>query len=128
MIRKLQRGHERCCAKASHPASAGYGAGLVPSRAPAALCALPALFFFALATAARPLAARLDQREPPSGEVAARIAELTKADDRIFVWEIRRSCTFWRTGQWAPGSRLQLRDGREPRHADANQLPAAWDM
>ena len=47
-------------------------------RAPLlALCALPALVFFVLATVGRPLAAKLDAGEPNYDEVAARIVALT---------------------------------------------------
>jgi len=107
-------------------------------RAPlVALCALPALFFFALATFARPLAAALDEREPPTAEVAARIAALTAADDRIFVWGntpqlyllARRpmgarfsSCNFV-TGE-SPGTPTESGQWS----ADANQSPARWQM
>jgi hypothetical protein len=107
-------------------------------RAPlAALCALPALAFFALATFARPIAAALDEREPPYGAVAARIDALTGADDRIFVWGnspqlyvlarrpmgARFSFCNYMTGE-SPGTPTETGQ----RNADANQLPAAWEM
>jgi hypothetical protein len=107
-------------------------------RAPlAVLCALPALFFFALATFGRPLAAALDEREPRYDEVAARIAELTAADERVFVWGnspqlyvlarrpmgARFSFCNYMTGE-SPGTPTETGEW----DADANQLPAAWDM
>jgi hypothetical protein len=102
-----------------------------------ALCAAPALLFFALASVARPLAAALDEREPPYGEVAARIAELTAADERVFVWGnspqlyvlarrpmgARFSFCNYMTGE-SPGTPTETGDW----NADANQLPVAWDM
>ena len=67
--------------------SAGSGSAGWSRRAPLiALCALPALFFFVLATVGRSIAAALDEREPRYDEVAARIAALTAPDERIFVW------------------------------------------
>jgi hypothetical protein len=101
------------------------------------LCAVPALSFFGLATFGRPLAAALDEGEPRYDEVAARIAELTTADERIFVWGnspqlyflARRSmgtrfsfCNYM-TGE-SPGTPTETGQ----RNADANQLPAAWEM
>jgi hypothetical protein len=102
-----------------------------------ALVALPALAFFALATAARPLAAALDEREPAYDGVAARIDELTTPDERIFVWGnspqlyvlarrpmgARFSFCNYMTGE-SPGTPTET----GARNADANQLPAAWDM
>jgi len=107
-------------------------------RAPlVALCVLPALFFFVLATVGRPLAARLDAREPNYDEVAARIAALTTPDERIFVWGnspqlyilarrpmgARFSFCNYMTGE-SPGTPTETGQ----RDADANQLPAAWEM
>jgi hypothetical protein len=107
-------------------------------RAPLiALCALPALFFFVLATVARPLAAALDEKEPRYDEVAARIADLTAPDERVFVWGnspqlyvlarrpmgTRFSFCNYMTGE-SPGTPTE--SGQ--RNADANQLPAAWEM
>ena len=107
-------------------------------RAPLlALCALPALTFFALATFARPLAADLDEHEPPYDEVAARIAALTAPDERVFVWGnspqlyvlarrpmgARFSFCNYMTGE-SPGTPIEAGQ----RDADANQLPAAWEM
>ena len=101
------------------------------------LCALPALLFFALATVGRSVAADLDEREPPYDEVAARIASLTTPDERIFVWGnspqlyvlARRSmgtrfsfCNYM-TGE-SPGTPTETGQS----NADANQLPAAWEM
>ena len=101
------------------------------------LCALPALFFFGLATFARPLAVALDESEPPYDDVAARIAAITAPDERIFVWGnspqlyvlARRSmgtrfsfCNYM-TGE-SPGTPTETGQW----NADANQLPAAWDM
>jgi hypothetical protein len=102
------------------------------------LCALPALFFFGLATIGRPLAAAWDEGdEPPYQNVAARIAALTAPDDRIFVWGnspqlyvlarrpmgARFSFCNYMTGE-SPGTPTETGQ----RDADANQLPAAWDM
>jgi hypothetical protein len=107
-------------------------------RAPLiALCALPALFFFVLATVGRPLAAALDEKEPRYDEVAARIADLTAPDERVFVWGnspqlyvlarrpmgTRFSFCNYLTGE-SPGTATE--SGQ--RNADANQLPAAWKM
>ncbi len=107
-------------------------------RAPlVALCALPALFFFVLATVGRPLAAKLDAAEPNYDEVAARIAALTGVDERIFVWGnspqlyvlarrpmgARFSFCNYMTGE-SPGTPTETGQ----RDADANQLPAAWEM
>jgi hypothetical protein len=102
-----------------------------------ALCALPALFFFGLATVGRPLAAAWDQREPPYEEVAARIDALTAPGERIFVWGnspqlyvaarrplgARFSFCNYMTGE-SPGTPTET----GARSADANQLPGAWDM
>jgi len=108
------------------------------SRGPlVALCALPALVFFALATFARPVADRVDEREPPYAHVASRIAELAAPDERIFVWGnspqlyvvarrpmgTRFSFCNYMTGE-SPGTPTET----GARNADANQLPAAWDM
>jgi hypothetical protein len=101
------------------------------------LCALPALFFFGLATIGRPLAATWDEREPPYQEVAARIAGLTAPGERIFVWGnspqlyvlarrpmgARFSFCNYMTGE-SPGTPTETGAG----NASANQLPAAWDM
>ena len=107
-------------------------------RAPLlALCALPALVFFFLATAGRSLAASLDEGEPRYDEVAARIAALTTPDERVFVWGnspqlyilarrpmgTRFSFCNYMTGE-SPGTPTET--GRS--NADANQLPASWDM
>jgi len=107
-------------------------------RAPlVALCALPALAFFALATFARPLAASLDEREPPYDEVAASIDALTRPDERIFVWGnspqlyvlarrpmgTRFSFCNYMTGE-SPGTPTETGQW----NADVNQLPAAWEM
>jgi hypothetical protein len=107
-------------------------------RAPlCALCALPALLFFGLATVGRPLAARLDEGEPRYDVVAARIAALTTPDERIFVWGnspqlyilarrpmgTRFSFCNYMTGE-SPGTPTET--GRW--NADRNQLPAAWEM
>jgi hypothetical protein len=103
----------------------------------AALCALPALLFFALATFARPLTARLDEREPPYEDVAAAIDRLTAPDQRIFVWGnspqlyvlsrrpmgARFSSANFVTGE-SPGTPTET--GR--RNADVNQDPVRWGM
>jgi len=102
-----------------------------------ALCALPALIFFVLATFGRPVAAALDEGEPRYDEVAARIAELTAPDERVFVWGnspqlyvlarrpmgARFSFCNYMTGE-SPGTPTETGQ----RNADANQLPAAWEM
>jgi hypothetical protein len=102
-----------------------------------ALCAVPALSFFGLATFGRSLAAALDEGEPRYDLVAARIGELTTADERVFVWGnspqlyflarrpmgTRFSFCNYMTGE-SPGTPTET--GR--RNADANQLPAAWEM
>jgi hypothetical protein len=108
------------------------------SRAPlVALCAVPALIFFALASVARPLAAALDEGEPRYDEVAARIDALTTPDEGIFVWGnspqlyvlarrpmgARFSFCNYMTGE-SPGTRTETGE----KNADANQLPASWDM
>ena len=101
------------------------------------LCALPALVFFVLATWGRPLAAALDEGEPRYQEVADRIAELTASDERVFVWGnspqlyvlarrpmgTRFSFCNYLTGE-SPGTPTETGQ----RNADANQLPAAWQM
>jgi len=98
---------------------------------------LPALIFFGLATFGRPLAAALDEGEPRYDEVAARIADLTTADERVFVWGnspqlyvlarrpmgTRFSFCNYMTGE-SPGTPTETGQ----RNADANQLPAAWEM
>jgi hypothetical protein len=103
-----------------------------------ALCVLPAAFFFWLATLGRPVAAAWDEgAEPPYDQVAARIAALTAPEDRIFVWGnspqlyvrarrpmgARFSFCNYLTGE-SPGTPTQTGDW----DANANQLPAAWDM
>jgi hypothetical protein len=101
------------------------------------LCALPASLFFALATFGRSIAADLDETEPPYAEVAARIANLTSPDERIFVWGnspqlyvlarrpmgTRFSSANFVTGE-SPGTPTET--GRWD--ADANQNPATWEM
>ena len=109
-----------------------------PYRAPlCALCALPALVFFLLATVARPLGAALDEGEPDYRQVAARIADLTTVDERVFVWGnspqlyvlarrpmgARFSFCNYLTGE-SPGTPTETGAW----NADANQLPAAWEM
>ncbi len=103
----------------------------------AALCALPALLFFALATFARPLTARLDEGEPPYDEVAAAIDRLTTPDERIFVWGnspqlyvlsrrpmgTRFSSANFVTGE-SPGTPTET----GARNADLNQDPVRWQM
>jgi hypothetical protein len=103
------------------------------------LCALPALCFFALATVGRPLAAALDvdAGEPPYDEVAARMAAKTSPDERVFVWG--NSPQLYVLAQRPMGTRFSFCNymtGESPGtptetgqwDADANQLPAAWDM
>ena len=112
---------------------AGRGGRLALS----ALCAAPALLFFALATFARPLAARLDEHEPPYDGVAARIDQLTAPEERIFVWGnspqlyvlarrpmgTRFSSANFVTGE-SPGTPTET----GARDADLNQDPARWQM
>jgi hypothetical protein len=102
-----------------------------------ALCAVPALVFFGLATVGRSVAAAIDEREPHYDDVAARVAALTTPDDRIFVWGntpqlyilarrpmgARFSFCNYMTGE-SPGTPTET--GKWD--ADANQLPAAWEM
>jgi hypothetical protein len=102
-----------------------------------ALCALPALAFFALATFARPLAAAIDEREPPYDEVAARIAAVTPADEPVFVWGnspqlyvlarrpmgARFSSSNFVTGE-SPGTPTETGAW----NADLNQSPERWEM
>lgn len=109
----------------------GYRVALVVA------CVLPALLFFALASFARPLAAQLDEGEPDYDAVVARIAALTRPDERIFVWGnspqlyvlarrpmgTRFSFCNYMTGE-SPGTPTETGHW----NADANQLPAAWDM
>ncbi len=125
------------CLLAAPAACRLWNAGRARRAALVALCALPALTFFALATFARPVAAAVDGGEPPYGEVAARIDALTTPDDRIFVWgnspqlyvQARRpmgarfSFCNYMTGE-SPGTPTETGE----RDADANQLPAAWEM
>jgi hypothetical protein len=103
----------------------------------AVLCAVPALLFFALATFARPLAARIDEREPAYAGVAARIDLLTTPDQPIFVWGnspqlyvlarrpmgARFSFCNYLTGE-SPGTPTET----GARNADDNRLPVAWEM
>ena len=108
------------------------------ARAPLlVLCALPALIFFGLATFGRSVAAKLDEGEPRYDEVAARIDELTTRDERIFVWG--NSPQLYVLARRAMGTRFSFCNymtGESPgtptetgqRNADANQLPAAWEM
>jgi len=100
-------------------------------------CALPALAFFALATFARPLAAAIDEREPPYDEVAARIAAVTLPDEPIFVWGnspqlyvlarrpmgARFSSSNFVTGE-SPGTPTETGAW----NADLNQSPERWEM
>ncbi|HLK93824.1 MAG TPA: hypothetical protein VKZ18_28285 [Polyangia bacterium] len=102
-----------------------------------ALCALPALAFLGLATVGRSLAARLDEREPAYGGVAARIDSLTAPDERIFVWGnspqlyvlarrpmgARFSSSNFVTGE-SPGTPTET----GARNADLNQDPRRWQM
>ena len=101
------------------------------------LCALPALLFFALATVGRPLAAALDEGEPPYHDVAVRMAANTSPDERVFVWG--NSPQLYVLAQRPMGTRFSFCNymtGESPgtptetgqRDADANQLPVAWDM
>lgn len=125
------------CLLAAPHVSALWQRGRMVRGVLVASCTMPALFFFALASVARPLAAALDEREPSYDGVAARIAALTAEDERVFVWGnspqlyilSRRSmgtrfsfCNYM-TGE-SPGTPTE--DGVWD--ADRNQLPASWDM
>ena len=95
------------------------------------------VFFFALATVGRSVAADLDETEPPYDQVAARIAGLTTGDERIFVWGnspqlyvlarrpmgTRFSFCNYLTGE-SPGTPTET--GRWD--ADSNQNPSTWQM
>ena len=125
------------CLLAAPGFSRWWNRGRSQRAALVALCAIPALAFFALASFARPVAAALDEREPRYDEVASRIAELAAPDERIFVWGnspqlyvlsrrpmgARFSFCNYMTGE-SPGTPTETGQ----RDADANQLPAAWDM
>lgn len=101
------------------------------------LGAVPALVFFGLSTFARPVAAAIDERDPPYQEVAARIDALTGPDERIFVWG--NSPQLYVSARRPMGTRFSFCNymtGESPgtptesgaQNADANQLPAAWTM
>jgi hypothetical protein len=114
-----------------------WQAGRARRIALGALCALPALSFFALGTLARPLAARLDEREPPYAELAARIDHLTAADERIFVWgNSPQLYVLSRRPMGARFSSANFVTGESPgtptetgaRNADLNQDPVRWQM
>jgi len=114
-----------------------WRAGRLPRVVLVLLCAGPALAFFGLATAGRALAAHLDEGEPPYQQVAARIDALTTPAERVFVWGnspqlyilarrpmgTRFSFCNYMTGE-SPGTPTE--NGQWS--ADANQLPAAWEM
>lgn len=114
-----------------------WRAGRLSRLALVILCAAPALAFLGLATVGRALAARLDEREPPYEEVAARMDALTASDERVFVWGnspqlyilarrpmgTRFSFCNYMTGE-SPGTPTESGQWS----ADANQLPASWDM
>lgn len=111
--------------------AAGTRAALV------ALCALPALAFFALATFGRSLAARLDEGEPAYDGVAARIDSLTAPDERIFVWgNSPQLYVLARRPMGARFSSANFVTGESPgtptetgaRNADLNQDPRRWEM
>jgi len=101
------------------------------------LCAVPALTFFLLATVARPWAEKMDGREPPYAVVGARMAALTRPEDRVFVWgnspqlyllsrrPLGTRFTFcnYMTGE-SPGTPTETGD----RDADRSSLPDSWDM
>ncbi|HEX7598240.1 MAG TPA: hypothetical protein VF518_08500, partial [Polyangia bacterium] len=101
------------------------------------LHALPALFFFALASFARPLAVTLDESQPNRHDVAARMAALTSPDERVFVWG--NSPQLYWLARRPMGSRFSFCNymtGESPGtptetgqwNAEANQLPTAWKM
>ena len=97
----------------------------------------PRSLFFALGTFARPLAARLDESEPPYGVVAARIDRLTAPDERIFVWgNSPQLYVLARRPMGARFSSANFVTGESPgtptetgaRNADLNQDPVRWQM
>jgi hypothetical protein len=125
------------CLLAAPRLLAGWRKGRVFRVALVLLCALPPLVFFALASFARPVAAALDETEPDYADVAARIAALAPAGERVFVWG--NSPQLYLLAQRPMGSRFSFCNymtGESPgtptetgrKDADANQLPAAWDM
>lgn len=97
----------------------------------------PALVFFALASVARPVAAAIDETDPIYDQVAARMAALTAPEQRVFVWG--NSPQLYVLAQRPMGARFSFCNymtGESPGtptetghwNADANQLPASWDM
>jgi hypothetical protein len=102
-----------------------------------ALCAMPALAFSLLATAARSKAAALDEGEPPYAQVAARIEALAPPAASVFVWGnspqlyvlshramgARFSFCNYMTGE-SPGTPTETGE----RNADANVLGDSWTM
>jgi len=125
------------CLLAAPGACRWWGGGRSRRAVLVGLCAGPALVFFALATVGRSVAARLDEGEPPYGEVAARIDALTTPDQRVFVWG--NSPQLYILARRAMGTRFSFCNymtGESPGtptengqwSADANQLPASWDM
>jgi hypothetical protein len=125
------------CLLAAPRLLAGWRKGRVFRVALALLCLLPPLVFFALASFARPVAMALDESEPDYADVAARMAALAPAGERVFVWG--NSPQLYVLAQRPMGSRFSFCNymtGESPgtptetgrRDADANQLPAAWNM
>ena len=101
------------------------------------LCLVPAALFFALATFARPLAERLDHRDPPYEDVAARIAAHSAPGDRVFVWG--NSPQLYLLARRPMGTRFSFCNyvtGESPgtptetgaRDAQANSLADGWRM
>jgi hypothetical protein len=99
--------------------------------------ATPALLFLLLATALRPLAARLDHVEPPYEPVAARIAALSAPEERMFVWG--NSPQLYLLARRSMGTRFSFCNymtGESPgtgtetgaRDAEANSFGPAWTM
>ena len=97
----------------------------------------PAMGFFALATFARPLAAAMDAAEPDYDQVVRTIAAASGPDDRMFVWG--NSPQLYVLSARAMGTRFSFCNymtGESPgtatetgaKSADANSLPASWQM
>jgi len=83
------------------------------------------------------VALALDESEPDYREVAVRMSALTAPEERVFVWG--NSPQLYVLAQRPMGSRFSFCNymtGESPGtptetgqwNADANQLPAAWDM
>jgi hypothetical protein len=125
------------CLLAAGPFVRLWGASRAARRWLVALCAVPAVAFFLLATVARPLAERWDHRDPDYQAVAARIDALSPPGARIFVWGnspqlyvlarrrmgTRFSFCNYMTGE-SPGTATET----GTRNAGANAFAASWQM